>query len=115
MGEDNTFLSENTRLPSQKLDAKTRRPLRSAIRAVVLSGGDAFPQGFDNMRKLLHDEFTDLCDGPTIDGLDPAYVLAYGGARTTKQSIVYRGNEGTVFGGRNSADWFQENSGEEPY
>ena len=101
----NNFLPNNTQLPGQKIDPNTCRPSRSAIRAVVLSG-NASPRGF---------EFTELCDGPTIDSLDPAYVLAYGDARMAKQSIIDWETEGTVFRGRNSADWFRKNRCDESY
>lgn len=110
------FLSEGTDtiLSRRTIEIKDYKPLKSEIRAVVLSG-DASTQGFDNLRKLLSEEFADLCDGPTIDGLDPAYVLAYGAARLAKECTEAKGNEGTVFGGDNAADWFREHGGEEAW
>lgn len=101
-----TVLSRKTQQPQEY------KPLTSEIRAVVLSG-DASIQGFDNLRKLLSEEFADLCDGPVIDDLDPAYVLAYGAARLAKQCIVGMKNEGKMFACGDATDWFRENGGEE--
>lgn len=103
-------------LPQFLLEKLHRRieykPLRSEIRAVVLSG-DASSQGFDKLRKLMREEFTDLCDGPILDNLDPAYVLAYGAARLAKKCIVDMKNEGKMFGCGDATEWFREHGGEE--
>lgn len=88
------------------------KPLRSEIRAVVLSG-DASSQGFDKLRKLMREEFTDLCDGPILDNLVPAYVLAYGAARLAKKCSVDMKNKGKMFGCGDATDWFREHGGEE--
>lgn len=110
------FVSEgtDTLLSRRTIEIKDYKPLKSEIRAVVLSG-DASSQGFDNLRKLLREEFGDLSDGPVMDGLDPAYVLAYGAARLAKECTEAKGNEGTVFGGDNAAVWFREHGGEEAW
>lgn len=88
------------------------KPLRSEIRAVVLSG-DSSSQGFHKLRKLMREEFTDLCNGPILDDFDPANVLAYGAARLAKQCIVGMKNEGKMFACGNATDWFREHGAEQ--
>ncbi len=108
------FLSEGTDtiVSRQKKERKDYKILKSEIRAVVLSG-DASTQGFDNVRKLLREDFEDLCDGPIIDHLDPAYVLAYGAARLAKECTEADENRGKLFTYGDTTDWFRKDDGED--
>ena len=57
-----------------------RKPLRSDIRAVILSG-DASTKGFEHLKAVLHHVFGSLHPGWLKDVIEPAAVMAVGAAK----------------------------------
>ena len=58
----------------------SRKPLRSDIRAVILSG-DASTKGFGHLKAVLYHLFHRLQPGWLKDSIDPAVVAAVGAAK----------------------------------
>ena len=56
------------------------KPLRSDIRAVILSG-DASIKGFEHLKAVLQFLFSSLQAGWLKDSIDPVTVMAFGAAR----------------------------------
>ncbi|KAI9819109.1 MAG: hypothetical protein M1827_007265 [Pycnora praestabilis] len=62
------------------------KPIRSDIKAVVLSG-DASLRGFDSIRNILREVLSDLDGGEKLwlnDNINPSWVLAIGAAKRAR-------------------------------
>ncbi len=83
-----SFLSQELLLKNSASNTGSNwKPLRSDIRAIILSG-DAPLEGFDHLRSLLRETFLTLpTTGWLKDAIDPIAMAAVGAAKRAKHLL----------------------------